>query len=406
MSETIPETKHHPHPELRRRGDGNIFQRKNIWWIRYSRRGKPIRESSHSSDPEVARKLLNRRTKELWAEKKGLQPFLGPKAEKVLVSQLLDSLMADYKLKGTRSLKSIKAHSKPIREAFGDMRAVDVTTAHMDRYINRRLKEDERAPATVNREIHVLARAFRLGVERREILPGPHIRRLAENNTRQGFFTRAEFESVVAALPEYLQDFTRFAYLCAWRKGQTAALKWEHVSRTDGVIIAPGEIVKNKRPHKIVLEGELTAIIERAWEARQYEASSGPAVSEYVFHHDGEPIRDPRKAWAAACGAAGLMKPKLDKKGNPVTELVDGKRRPVMIPARLFHDLRRSGVRNLIRAGVSETVAMRISGHKTRAVFDRYNITSDDDLREAVRQTQEYLKAQPAVSNVVAIGKR
>ena len=126
-----------------------------------------------------------------------------------------------------------------------------------------RLQEDQKAPATINREIQILGRAFRLGVERREILPGPHIRRLAENNVRQGFFTRAEFEAVVAALPEYLQDFTRFAFLCAWRKGQTAALKWEHVNRTDGVIIAPGEIVKNKHPHKIVLEGELTMIIER-----------------------------------------------------------------------------------------------------------------------------------------------
>jgi integrase len=260
------------------------------------------------------------------------------------------------------------------------MRAVVVTTAHVDRYIKRRLKEDEKAPATVNREIQILSRAFRLGVERREILPGPHIRRLAENNVRQVFFS--EFEAVVAALPEYLQDFTRFAFLCAWRKGQTSSLTWEHVDRNAGIVIAPGEIVKNKHAHKIVLEGELAELIERRWQAREYGAASGPAISEYVFHHDGQRIRDPRKAWAAACEAAGLMKPQLDKKGNPVTRVVDGRREPVMIPARLFHDLRRSGVRNLIRAGVSETVAMRISGHKTRAAFDRYNITSDDDLRE------------------------
>src|SRR5262245_35812530 len=133
-----------------------------------------------------------------------------------------------------------------------------------------------------------------------------------------------------SALPEYLQDFTRFAFLCAWRKGQTASLKWEHVDRAAGIVIAPGEIVKNKHPHKLVLEGELREIIERRWEARDYEAASGPAISEYVFHDEGNQIRDPRKAWTNACEAAGLMKPKLDKKGRPVTELVDGKKQPVM----------------------------------------------------------------------------
>jgi hypothetical protein len=88
-----------------------------------------------------------------------------------------------------------------------------------------------------------------------------------------------------------------------------------------------------------------------------------PRVSEYVFTYNGQPIKSIKEGWKRGCEAAGL-------------------------PHLLFHDLRRTGVRNLIRAGVSEHVAMSVSGHKTRAVFDRYNIVSETDQREATAKLE------------------
>lgn len=396
----------------RKRGSGGIYKRGETWWIRYWRRGQQIRESSGSGDPDIAQKKLDKRMKEIWAERQGLAAFI-PKAEKVYVDELLDELEKHYKLNGGRGLPQFQSHLKPIREAFGDMRAVDVTPKVIDDYIDDHLAGDKRAgilpkaPATINRETQLLGQAFTLGIERRKIVTAPHVRHLPERNVRQGFFEKAEFEAVVSQLPEYLQDFTRFAFVTAWRRGQIASLTWADVDRNAAVIVARAEHVKNGRPHKIVLEAELAEIIERRWAAREYKTPNGPALSQYVFHRDGWPVGDPRKAWASACEAAGLVKPKLDKAtGEPVTVAVNGAKETVMAPSRLFHDLRRSGVRNMVRAGVREGVAMAISGHRTRAIFDRYNITSDEDLRQAVKQTAEHLAAQPTERKVVSIRKK
>src|SRR5262249_11929755 len=143
---------------------------------------------------------------------------------------------------------------------------------------------------------------------------------------------------------------------------------------------------KNGEPRVLPLVGELGEIIARRREDRAYTTQTGEtALALRVFHRHGTPIRAFRGAWEAACIAAGFARPKLDTSGHPV---LDRKGRPVMTPTLIFHDLRRSAVRNLVAAGVDQAVAMRVTGHQTISVFQRYRIVSDDDVRAALGKVQ------------------
>lgn len=104
----------------------------------------------------------------------------------------------------------------------------------------------------------------------------------------------------------------------------------------------------------------------------------------------------------AACRTAGFTKPKLDAEGRPV---LDSKGRPVTVAAVLFHDLRRSCVRNLERAGVSQAVAMKITGHKTASVYRRYRIVDETDMREALARVEAAASGQQPERKVVALGE-
>jgi hypothetical protein len=121
----------------------------------------------------------------------------------------------------------------------------------------------------------------------------------------------------------------------------------------------------------------------------------------YVFHNEGKPIGEFRKSWKTACIAAGVYKVLKDKQGKPIiVKDRKGNEKVVKIPTKIFHDFRRTAVRNMIRSGIPERVAMKISGHKTRSVFDRYNIVSDQGLKEADRKQQAYLDSQTGIKMV------
>ena len=134
------------------------------------------------------------------------------------------------------------------------------------------------------------------------------------------------------------------------------------------------------------LVGELGEIIARRGEGRASTTRTWQtALAVPVLHRNGAPIRDCRGSWEAACIAAGFARPKLDASGRPV---LDRKGHPVMTSTLIFHDLRRSAVRNLVAAGVDQAVAMRVTGHQTISVFQRYRIVSDDDVRAALGKVQ------------------
>ena len=139
----------------------------------------------------------------------------------------------------------------------------------------------------------------------------------------------------------------------------------------------PGE-TKNGEARTVYLDEELQKEI-RFLHSRRHLGCP------HVFHRNGAPVRDIRDAWEAACKAIGLWS--IDEKKSR------------MGPTRIFHDFRRTAVRNMVRSGIPERVAMEISGHKTRSVFDRYHIVSQEDLKEAARRQQAYLKSQDVIAD-------
>ena len=372
------------------RGQGRVFERKgsSFLWIAYYAHGKEEREVARhvrtgekieamEKNRHEAERWLKRRLGELAAEQHGGRPFVGPQQERITVGELLEGLERDYKLRDKWSVKNA-SNVKPIRERFGTWRAADVTSEVIGKHIEE-LRAEGYSNATVNRRTQLLGQAFKVAIRNKQLSQAPFIPRLSEvGNERQGFFETADFDAVVAHLPEYLQDFGRFGFLTGWRKGSIESLRWADVG--EDVIYLLAKNSKGRKAETMPLEGELGAIIERRRSAQMLKDGNGTnRLAEFVFHRDGQPIGDFRKAWATA-----------RKKAN-----VDHK---------LFHDLRRTASRNMIVAGVPQAVAMKITGHKTDSMFRRYAIVNEEQKREALAKTQQHLAAS-AGRKVVAMGK-
>jgi integrase len=353
---------------------GAVYRRGRIWWVRYYWKGKLHAESSRSQDKKDAETFLARRLGEIGADAAGVKRWIGPSAGKTLVTALLDDLELDYEVTGKRSLRVARGRMVPLRKSFEREVVMNVDTARLRRYIQERQRAG-RLPATIKLEIAFLRRAFTIAHKEGRITEVPVFPSIKVDNARQGFFEQADFEAVRSFLSTVLADMATFAYLSGWRKMEVQMLRWAEVDLLGRVAKLSPERSKGNKGRTLPLVGELWEIVQRRYEARRYEliqTCSTPHMTvliPWVFHRDSQPIRQFKTAWKVACRKAG-------------------------VPHMVFHDLRRTAVRNLIRAGVPQKTAMEITGHRTIGVFQRYDIVDEEDLRLAQSKLQGYLASQ------------
>jgi integrase len=367
------------------RGEGRVFQRGRVWWFAYmaptpTGGAKEVRESSESDSESVARKMLRDRVRQVANHRGGVRAFAGPQAERLTVREILDSLESDYRQRRIKSLRRTLSHIKPVRDFFGDHRAQSLTADQIRGFIAYCEEEEDVSGATINRRLAQLNAAYELALREERLTRKPYIAQLPEGDARSGFFEADQHALMLEHLPRPLDRMARFAYRCGWRRDEVRTLRWEWVDRDAREVKLPD--TKNSDPRTLPLDEELADLFAQLWEERAYTRRGAPAISEFVFHVNGRPVSDTQfsRLWDRARDAAGAA-----------------------VEGRIFHDYRRTAVRNLMRAGVQQSVAMAITGHRSDAIFRRYNITSTEDRLDALNRQKAYLDGRPRDGGNVAL---
>jgi integrase len=277
------------------------------------------------------------------------------------VSDIVGLVVIDYNVNRKRSVKSVENSIRHL------MKTYDKVVASLDldanTHIARRQSEGAKN-STINRELAVLRRGFSLAKRKRLVFETPFIENLQEDNVREGFAEVDEYEKVLAQLDETFKRVYVFGYHKGWRASEVINIRRDWVDINAGFITLERRSSKNKRARIIALEPEVLEVVREAY------AISEKYRSDFLFtHHNGRQI-----------SRSTLYR--VTKKAF----------RDAGYPERIFHDLRRTAYRHVLRATGNEKAAMNTTGHRSRSIADRYNIVSVDDMVDAAAQVSEYLK--------------
>jgi len=345
------------------RGSGSLFRQRTsgFWWMSYYVGGLRKKESTGTASKADARQRLNQRLGEVAAGTRTTRD-----AGAVLVADLLPLVRRDYEAKGHRSFRRVDLAWHHIRSGFAGLHVADLSFARLDAYLESRTAAGA-APTTAAYELRMLKRALKLAVRAEWIGKAdvPEFPSLAADRVRTGFFESADVATLVDTLPDYLRNVVRFAFITGWRiPSEVLTLTWNQVDDARQIVRLEPGTTKNGagREFPFTHDPDLAAVLVAQRQLRDELLRDHHRIVPWVFHRHGAQIKEFRWAWKSALKRAKLP---LD---------------------RIPHDLRRSAVRNLVRSGISPTLAKELTGHKTDSVFERYNITTTRDLEAAVAQ--------------------
>ena len=341
--------------------DVHLYKQKNskYWWMRYTENGNLVRKSTKCAKKSEAKEVADLE-RQKWKRRIGIGI-----QEKITLAALIEEVKKDYEINGKKSSDRVQFSKKHLIRILGEDKPIEeITEQAIDDYKHQRNQENA-ANGTINRELALLRRGFNILRHQKKIIDRPAIVLLKENNIRQGFIEVWEYREILKHLPEYLRPLITFLYKTGWRKSEAINLTWRMVDLSRKHVRLPPGYTKNKKPRIFPFDDEMELMFKRLWNEKEGMERN----LDYVFLNKTKTgrVRDIRGSWESACDDAGVGK-------------------------RLIHDMRRSAVRNMVESGVSEKVAMELSGHLTRTVFENYHIVSTEDLVNAVQKTSENLK--------------
>ena len=379
--------------QRRTRGGGTLYQRHKTsclrkrcecpWWISYrGLDGKRYAESTGTAKKTEAETVLRSKVGDL-----DRGTAITPEVGKLTVREAIDAVLADYRNNEQKYVDEAERRLARVAKFFGPVtRMAGIAPTHLQKYIAWRqatgivAKDGPRqgqrvkdvSGADINRDLSLFRRAFNLAVEQERLLRCPKFPALAENKPRTGFFEADQLASVLRYLPMHLRPVVEFAALTGWRKVEVTNLEWRNVT-ADEVRLDDS---KNGSGRAFPITADIQRILDTQQAERAKALATGKIVPQVFFRvlKNGKalPVGNYKKAWHTARVKAGH-------------------------PGRRIHDLRRTAVRGLSRHGVPDKLAMELTGHKTRSIYDRYNITSAAD-RDVVKRLLDSAANLPTAS--------